>query len=254
MIADGGMLVCDGLVVATGTSGEIARALPADAEIVDAGGRVVLPGFVDAHTHPVFAGNRVDEFEMRARGATYEEIAAAGGGIRSTVRKTRAATEAELEERDAASCAAIPRVRHDGLGGEVGLRPHPRGRIEDAAGDPGSRRGAGDRDGADVSRRACDSAGVCGRAGALRAACHRRDVAACRGGRAGGVLRHLLRARLFRYRNGEAHSDRREAARPEVADARRPADELAVAPRWRRSWVRRPRITSSRRKTTGSRR
>ena len=55
-----------------------------------------MPGFVDAHTHPVFAGNRADEFEKRAEGATYQEIAAAGGGIRSTVRKTRAATEAEL--------------------------------------------------------------------------------------------------------------------------------------------------------------
>ena len=59
-------------------------------------GRVVLPGFVDAHAHPVFGGNRVDEFELRARGATYEEIAASGGGIRSTVRKTRAATEDQL--------------------------------------------------------------------------------------------------------------------------------------------------------------
>jgi imidazolonepropionase len=56
----------------------------------------VLPGFVDAHAHPVFGGNRVDEFELRASGATYEEIAAGGGGIRSTVRKTRAANEAEL--------------------------------------------------------------------------------------------------------------------------------------------------------------
>jgi imidazolonepropionase len=70
-----------------------------DAEIVDAGGRVVLPGFVDAHAHPVFGGNRVDEFEMRARGASYEEIAASGGGIRLTMRKTRAATEAELEQQ-----------------------------------------------------------------------------------------------------------------------------------------------------------
>ncbi len=58
---------------------------------------MVLPGFVDAHTHPVFGGNRVDEFELRARGASYEEIAAAGGGIRSTVRKTRAATASELK-------------------------------------------------------------------------------------------------------------------------------------------------------------
>jgi imidazolonepropionase len=96
VIAKGGMLVRDGVIVATGTSDEIEKQLPGDAEVVDAMERVVLPGFVDAHTHPVFAGNRVDEFEMRARGSTYEEIAAGGGGIQSTVRKTRAATEDEL--------------------------------------------------------------------------------------------------------------------------------------------------------------
>jgi imidazolonepropionase len=90
------MLVRDGAIIATGSSGEIEKQIPDDAEVVDATGRVVLPGFVDAHTHPVFAGNRVDEFEMRARGATYEEIAASGGGIHSTVRKTRAASEDEL--------------------------------------------------------------------------------------------------------------------------------------------------------------
>jgi len=59
----------------------------------------VLPGFIDAHAHPVFGGNRVDEFELRARGASYEEIAAAGGGIRSTVAKTRAASEEELRQQ-----------------------------------------------------------------------------------------------------------------------------------------------------------
>ena len=96
IIPDGGMLVRDGLITAIGVSDEIERQLPGDVEVVDAQGRVVLPGFVDAHAHPVFGGNRVDEFEMRARGATYEEIAAQGGGIRSTVRKTRAASEAEL--------------------------------------------------------------------------------------------------------------------------------------------------------------
>jgi imidazolonepropionase len=96
IITDGGMLVCDGAIVATGPSEEIERQMPGDAEIVDATGRVVLPGFVDAHAHPVFGGNRLDEFEMRARGATYEEIAAGGGGIRSTVNKTRAATEDQL--------------------------------------------------------------------------------------------------------------------------------------------------------------
>jgi imidazolonepropionase len=96
IIEDGGMLVRDGVIAAVGTSDEIERQVPDDVEVVDAGDRVVLPGFVDAHAHPVFGGNRVDEFEMRARGATYEEVAAQGGGIRSTVRKTRAASEAEL--------------------------------------------------------------------------------------------------------------------------------------------------------------
>ena len=67
IIPDGGMLVRDGEIVATGPSDEIEKQMPGDAEVVDATGRVVLPGFVDAHAHPVFGGNRVDEFEMRAQ-------------------------------------------------------------------------------------------------------------------------------------------------------------------------------------------
>ena len=96
IIADGALVARDGRILKVGTRAEIERLASADAEIVDAGGRVVLPGFVDAHTHPVFAGNRADEFEQRAAGATYAEIAARGGGIRSTVRHTREAGEAEL--------------------------------------------------------------------------------------------------------------------------------------------------------------
>ncbi len=65
-------------------------------EIIDAGGHLVTPGFVDAHTHLVFAGNRAAEYEQRIDGATYQQIAAAGGGIQSTVGLTRQATEAEL--------------------------------------------------------------------------------------------------------------------------------------------------------------
>jgi imidazolonepropionase len=91
VIENGAMLVSDGRIAAVGKRDEIWAE-----HLVDAGGRVVLPGFVDAHTHPVFAGNRADEYELRSTGATYAEIAARGGGIRSTVRKTREATEDEL--------------------------------------------------------------------------------------------------------------------------------------------------------------
>jgi imidazolonepropionase len=95
IIRDGGMLIRDGKIDIVGSSPEIEKNAT-DCEIVDAAGRVVLPGFVDAHTHPVFAGNRFDDFERRAKGETYEQIAAAGGGIWSTVEKTRAASEADL--------------------------------------------------------------------------------------------------------------------------------------------------------------
>ena len=70
-------------------------------ERIDAGGRSVVPGFVDAHTHLVFAGDRADEFAARLRGVGYEEALAAGGGIHRTVRATRAAADAELERATA---------------------------------------------------------------------------------------------------------------------------------------------------------
>src|SRR6266545_2530804 len=95
IIRDGGMLIIDGKIDIVGSSDRIERNA-SNAEIIDAGGRVVLPGFVDAPTHLVFAGNRLDDFERRARGDTYEQIAKAGGGIWSTVEKTRSATDAEL--------------------------------------------------------------------------------------------------------------------------------------------------------------
>jgi imidazolonepropionase len=96
IIEHGAMLIRNGAIEWVGAEATLTSQFPAECEVVDAGNRVVLPGFVDAHTHPVFAGTRVDEFEQRTAGATYEEIAAAGGGIRSTVRKTRAASEDEL--------------------------------------------------------------------------------------------------------------------------------------------------------------
>jgi len=95
VIRDGGMLVREGKIEIVGSSEEVAKNAR-DVEIIDAGGRVVLPGFVDAHTHLVFAGNRLDDFERRAHGETYEQIAKAGGGIWSTVKKTRAASGEDL--------------------------------------------------------------------------------------------------------------------------------------------------------------
>ncbi|MBS1787644.1 MAG: imidazolonepropionase [Acidobacteria bacterium] len=98
VLNNGALFICDGSIQKTGALEEIEALITADCEVLDADRRIVLPGFVDAHTHPVFAGNRADEFEMRASGATYEQISLAGGGIRSTVKKTRIATEAELVE------------------------------------------------------------------------------------------------------------------------------------------------------------
>jgi imidazolonepropionase len=96
IVAPGALLVEGTRIERVGSTDEILALAGADCEVVDAGERVVLPGFVDAHTHPVFAGTRVAEFEERIKGATYQEIAARGGGIQSTVNRTRAATVDEL--------------------------------------------------------------------------------------------------------------------------------------------------------------
>jgi imidazolonepropionase len=96
ILENAGLLIEDCRIVAVGSSAEIAAKAGPDATVIDAQGRCVTPGFVDAHTHLVFAGNRADEFEKRVAGATYQEIAAAGGGILRTVRLTREASEDEL--------------------------------------------------------------------------------------------------------------------------------------------------------------
>jgi len=96
IVENGAMLVDEGLITKTGTLPQIEPLIGAGCEVIDAGGRIVLPGFVDAHTHAVFAGKRANEFEERASGVTYQEIAARGGGIQATVKATRAATQDEL--------------------------------------------------------------------------------------------------------------------------------------------------------------
>ena len=79
-----------------GKSSEIEKLCDRQTHVIDARGCVVLPGFVDAHTHLVFGGNRLEDFEARARGETYEQIAKRGGGIQTTVQATRAASADEL--------------------------------------------------------------------------------------------------------------------------------------------------------------
>ena len=95
IIRNGAVAVADGKIVALGSTEEILKQFEGD-EQIDAGGRVVCPGFVDPHTHIVFAGDRLNEFEVKIKGADYLEVLANGGGIISTVNQTRAASLEEL--------------------------------------------------------------------------------------------------------------------------------------------------------------
>ena len=109
-VIEGGVIAArEGRIAFAGSSSDF----PSDAdaaERIDCGGRWITPGLVDCHTHLVFGGNRAHEFELRLKGASYEEIARAGGGIVSTVAATRASSEAELV------AGALPRL--DALIGE----------------------------------------------------------------------------------------------------------------------------------------
>ncbi|MGA7242158.1 MAG: imidazolonepropionase [Terracidiphilus sp.] len=96
IINDAAMLIENGRIAAVGTYAELKDKIPPHSTKINAARSAVTPGFVDAHTHLVFAGNRAAEFEQRIAGATYQQIAAAGGGILRTVALTRAATEDEL--------------------------------------------------------------------------------------------------------------------------------------------------------------
>jgi imidazolonepropionase len=99
IIEDGAVLIVDGKIVAVGTTDEVAKhELAQKAEEIDCSHNVVLPGFVDSHTHPVFIFPRLIDFEKRIAGASYEEIAEAGGGIRASLQGTRDASCKKLAE------------------------------------------------------------------------------------------------------------------------------------------------------------
>src|SRR5512141_2865828 len=95
LLADAAVLLDGETIAEVGPSAELLRRHPAEPRL-DASGCAVLPGLVDPHTHVVWAGDRAAEFEMKMSGAKYMDILAAGGGILSTVKNTRAASLAKL--------------------------------------------------------------------------------------------------------------------------------------------------------------
>jgi imidazolonepropionase len=104
-IVEGGALAAqDGRIIFAGAQSEAPSALLDGADVIDCDGRWITPGFIDCHTHLIFAENRAREFELRLAGATYEEIARAGGGIVSSVRALRGASEEDLVRQ------ALPRL------------------------------------------------------------------------------------------------------------------------------------------------
>jgi imidazolonepropionase len=96
VVPNGAVVIEDERIAWVGPTAELPPVSP-DADILDATGKVVLPGFVDSHTHLIFAGSREDEFEQRLGGMTYQEIAARGGGINATVQRVRQASRSELK-------------------------------------------------------------------------------------------------------------------------------------------------------------
>ena len=108
IVRDGAVAISDGVIVDVGKTDSILREHDARGTTkVDAGGRVVMPGFVDPHTHLVFAGSREFELELKAKGKTYMEILKEGGGIFRTVADTRKASEKELYEQAAARVSSV---------------------------------------------------------------------------------------------------------------------------------------------------
>ncbi len=101
ILTNAGVLCAGGKIDWVGPMSEWSRNLPDDFMELDAAGKVVLPGFVDSHTHMMFAGDRANEFAMRAEGATYQQIAEQGGGILNTIKHVRSASKKELKKSTA---------------------------------------------------------------------------------------------------------------------------------------------------------
>ena len=121
-------------IAAVGPTREVLARFPEKeaAQVLDAGGRLLAPGFVDAHTHLPFAGGREMEFDARARGESYEAIAARGGGIRASVRQLRAIPEDDLRAKVAVRLSRLLAQGDHHRRGEERLRALARGGAETA--------------------------------------------------------------------------------------------------------------------------
>ncbi len=106
IIQDGALLIRDGMIVDVGTTEKLGARYPHE-ELLDARDRAIIPGLVDPHTHLVWAGDRAGEFEMRLQGKSYMDIMAAGGGIASTVRRSRQASLGQLVNETVARAISL---------------------------------------------------------------------------------------------------------------------------------------------------
>ncbi len=243
VIEDAYVLCEDGRIAAVGRMRDL-RALAGDVEEIDGRGLSAIPGLVDCHTHACFAGDRVEEFSLRAGGASYEELHARGGGILSTVRATRAAGADELAELLAEHVGWMRQAgtttfeAKSGYGLDRDTELAQLRAIADAGGDP------------DLARRARGAARVRRR--------RRRRVrrlpargGASRGGadrRGGGRLPRARRVRRRRRRVATSTACRERGAR--AAPARRPVHGVRRDPardRARRALGRPPRGDRGRR-------
>ncbi len=161
ILKDGALLIRDGVIAAVGTRLEI-ESLPESrsAEKLDVGGRVVLPGFVDSHTHLIHAASRAEEYELKITGASYEEIARKGGGILNSVKKLRAAAAETLKKRAHAALREFAAHGTTTLEAKSGYGLDVASELKILRLHKGVGRGAAARNRVYVSRRAYRSRGV----------------------------------------------------------------------------------------------
>ncbi len=130
--------------------------------VIDAAGKCVLPGFIDAHTHFVFAGERSEEFSWRLKGMRYIEIMERGGGIMNTVRATRKAGAAELAKLGRMRLNSMLAMGVTTVEGKKRLWPGSGDRNKAVSGYAGNAADSADRNHPDLSRRSCSTAGIQG--------------------------------------------------------------------------------------------